>query len=201
MDIDPKMARIWELAEPVALEAGLELVDVEHRREGHGTVLRLFIDRRRDPAAVDAATSASHAAPASAGVSIDELTDISRQISDLLDVHVDAVPGVYTLEVSSPGINRPLTRPAHFPAFVGKRVHVRTRVPVDERNAFRGTLEAVDDDGIVVAVPGSGRHTVPFSAIARANYQHEFPTTDRKGSAPARAGRVPRPGASRKSRK
>src|SRR3954470_9273242 len=83
VESDPKIARIWEIAEPVALEAGLELVDIEHRREGRGTVLRLLIDRRRD-SSVDSASSAP-AAPATPGVSIDELADMSRQISDLLD--------------------------------------------------------------------------------------------------------------------
>ncbi len=72
MQIEPGIARIWELVEPVALEAGLELVDVERRREGRGAVVRLLMDRP-------------------GGVSLDELTAVSRQVSDLLDVHVDAV--------------------------------------------------------------------------------------------------------------
>ena len=191
METDSKILRIWEIAEPVALAAGLELVDIEHRREGHGTVLRLLIDRVRERTATAVAAGdapAATAGGAARGVSIDELAQISRQISDLLDVHADTVPGTYTLEVSSPGVNRPLTRPAHFAAFVGKRVHVRTRTPVDERNSFRGTLDSVGDDGIVVTVPGSGRHEIPFAAIARANYQHEFPAPERKGSAGVRAG-------------
>src|SRR6188508_3828094 len=99
MDIDPKTAPVWAIAEPIALELGLELVDIELRREGRGNVLRLLIDK-------------------TGGVSLDELTAVSRQVSDVLDVRDDAVPGQYTLEVSSPGINRPLTRPSHFPPFV-----------------------------------------------------------------------------------
>ena len=179
VETDPKLLRIWEIAEPVALEAGLELVDIEHRREGHGTVLRLLLDRP-------------------GGVSIDALATISREISDLLDVHAETVPGTFTLEVSSPGIYRPLTRPAHFTAHVGKRVHVRTRVPVSERSSFRGTLESATDDGIVV-VTGSDRHEIPFSAISRANYQHEFPAPGGKRQPGRRAESRPR-GRSRATR-
>jgi len=155
MDTDPKLTRVWEIVEPVALEAGLELVDVEHRREGRGTVLRLLMDK-------------------GGGVSLDELARVSRQVSDVLDTHAEAVPGSYTLEVSSPGINRPLTRPAHFPAFVGKRVHVRTRQPIEGRHSFRGILTTVDDRGIVVTGDDAQSHPIAFDAIARAQYQHEF---------------------------
>ncbi len=189
METDPKICAIWEIAEPVALEAGLELVDIEHRREGHGTVLRLLMDRagnvprsgdqsrEESPAGQGAGGGASPASEPSRarGVSIDELATISRQISDLLDVHADAVPGAYTLEVSSPGINRPLTRPAHFRSFVGKRVHVRTRVPIGDRHSFRGALAAVSDAGIVVAGADGERHEIPFSAIGHAHYQHDSP--------------------------
>ena len=150
-------ARIWDIAEPIALELGLELVDVEHRREGRGAVLRLLVDR------------------AGGGVTLDELTAVSRQVSDVLDVREDAVPGVYTLEVSSPGINRPLTRPSHFPPFVGKRVQVKTRRPIGDRHSFRGVLTAADAHGITVTGDDHEPHAIPFEAIARANYQHEFP--------------------------
>jgi ribosome maturation factor RimP len=168
VDINPKVAPVWRLAEPIALEAGLELVDIEYRREGRGAVLRLLLDRP-------------------GGVSIDDLTAFSRQVSDVLDVHAEDVPGTYTLEVSSPGINRPLRRPAHFQAFVGKRVHVRTRAPIGDRHTFRGVLDMADDAGIVIRSDDGARHTIPFAAIAHANYQHEFsPPGNRR--APGRRG-------------
>ena len=78
--------RVWEVAEPLVTDEGLEIVDIEHRRESRGWVLRLFVDRE-------------------GGVSLDDLTRVSRQLGDLLDAH-DLVPGAYTLELSSPGINR-----------------------------------------------------------------------------------------------
>lgn len=155
VESDPGLSRIWELVEPIALEAGLELVDVEHRREGRGAVLRLLMDRP-------------------GGVSLDDLTTVSRRVSDVLDVHEEALPGAYTLEVSSPGVNRPLTRPAHFEAYRGKRVHVRSRVALGGRHSFRGLLESVTPSEIVVVTDDAEKHVIPFAAIARANYQHDF---------------------------
>ncbi len=161
MDIDPKTAPVWAIVEPIALELGLELVDIELRREGRGNVLRLLIDK-------------------AGGVSLDELTAVSRQVSDLLDVRDDAVPGQYTLEVSSPGINRPLTRPSHFPPFVGKRVHVQTRKAIGARHTFRGILTAADADGITITGDDREAHSIAFDAIVRANYQHEFPSVGQR---------------------
>jgi ribosome maturation factor RimP len=96
--------------------------------------------------------------------------------------------------VSSPGVNRPLTRPAHFEAFLGRRVHVRTRVPLGNRHSFRGVLESVSPSGIVVAGDDAQLHAIPFAAIARANYQHDFApagdgrATARRGVHPVRRG-------------
>ncbi len=155
MDTDPRLAPVWRVVEPIALEAGLELVDIEHRREGSGSVLRLLLDKP-------------------GGVSLDELARVSREVSDVLDAQAELVPGSYTFEVSSPGINRPLTRPSHFPAFVGKRVHVRTREPITGRHSFRGVLTAADEHGIVVTSDDAESHAIAFEAIARAQYQHDF---------------------------
>jgi ribosome maturation factor RimP len=157
MDIDPKTAAVWSIAEPIALELGLELVDVELHREGRGNVLRCLIDKP-------------------GGVSLDDLTAVSRQLSDVLDVREDAVPGAYTLEVSSPGINRPLTRPSHFPPYGGKRVHVQTRKGIGTRHSYRGILTEAGPDGITVTGDDHEPHHIAFDAITRANYQHEFPS-------------------------
>lgn len=162
METNQTTARIWDIAEPIALELGLELVDVEHRREGRGAVLRLLVDRP------------------GGGVTLEQLTAVSRQVSDVLDVREDAVPGAYTLEVSSPGINRPLTRPQHFPAFVGKRVQVKTQRPIGDRHSFRGVLTAAGADGITITGDDNQAHDIPFEAIARANYQHEFPPVGKR---------------------
>lgn len=142
--------RVWEIAEPLVTHEGLEMVDVEFRRESRGMVLRLFLDR-------------------DGGVSLDDLTRVSRQLGDVLDAH-DAVPGAYTLEVSSPGINRRLRRPDHFRRYIGKKIRVRTVAPRDTRRVFVGVLQAVENDGIVVDV-ADGNHVIAFKEIAQANYE------------------------------
>ncbi len=147
--------RVWAIAEPLVTHEGLEIVDVEFRRESRGLVLRLYLDRLGG----------------GGGVSLDDLTRASRQLGDLLDVH-DAVPGSYNLEVSSPGINRRLRHPDQFRRYLGKKVRVRTAGPLDGRRAFVGLLEAVNSDGIVVGEP-HGSHAIRFAEIAQANYEAE----------------------------
>lgn len=147
--------RVWELAEPLALAAGLELVDVQYRPEAGRVILRLLIDRP------------------SGGVTLDELARMSRELGDVLDGH-DAVPGRYHLECSSPGIDRPLTRPAHYRRFLGQRVHVRTREPIAGRRQFHGTLEDATDDTAIVADPDAGRITVPIADVEKAHVEFQF---------------------------
>src|SRR5437879_13815596 len=138
MDRSAVTQRVWELAEPLALAGGLELVDVQYRPEGGRVVLRLLLDRP------------------DGGVTLDELTRVSRELGDLLDAH-DAVPGRYQLECSSPGINRPLLREAHFRRVLGERVPVQTRAPIGGRRRFRGTPEGATAQGIPVRDPAAGR--------------------------------------------
>jgi ribosome maturation factor RimP len=155
MDRVAVVQRVWELAEPVALSAGLELVDVQYRPEAGRMMLRLLIDHPNG------------------GVTLDELSRMSRELSDVLDAH-DAVPGRYQLECSSPGLNRPLTRPPHFTRAVGQRVSVRTHDPVAGRRQFHGTLEAVTDDAAVIADPDAGRVTLLLAGIEKANIEFQF---------------------------
>src|SRR5207248_8180162 len=137
MDPSAVTQRVWELAEPLALAGGLELVDVQYRPEGGRIVLRLLLDRPEG------------------GVTLDELTRVSRELGDLLDAH-DAVPGRYQLECSSPGINRPLLRAAHYHRALGERVWVQTRAPIGGRRRFRGTLRAGSAVDITLAEPDAG---------------------------------------------
>jgi ribosome maturation factor RimP len=155
--MDPAVVtrRVWELAEPIALAQGLELVDVQYRPERGRMILRLLADR-----------------PAG-GVTLDELARFSRELSDVLDGH-DAVPGRYTLECSSPGVDRPLLREADFRRALGQRVRVRARAPIGGRRQFHGLLEAVTADGVTVRDADAGPVHVPFVAIARANTEYDF---------------------------
>src|SRR5512140_2685740 len=136
-------AKVWQIAGPLAASEGMEVVDIEFRRESNGMILRLFLDRE-----------------GGGGVNLDDLTRVSRQLGDLLDVH-DVVPGTYTLEVSSPGINRRLRVPEHFRRYIGKRVRVRSIAPIEGRRTFAGVLEEVESDGVRVS-DGVGSYFIRF---------------------------------------
>ncbi len=161
--MDATVARIWELAAPLAETQGLEIVDIELRREGSrgGRVLRLYLDKEGGP-------------------NMDNLSEVSRELGALLDVH-DVVQGAYTLEVSSPGINRPLKRPDHFKRFIGKRVSVRTRDLVQGRRSFLGPLLDVMSDKIAVNQDGA-RIEIPFAVIEKSNYEHDWSAEYAAGS-------------------
>jgi ribosome maturation factor RimP len=133
----------------------MEIVDIEFRHEGSrgGRVLRLYLDKEGGP-------------------NVDDLSRVSRQLSELLDGE-DTIDGTYTLEVSSPGINRPLKKPAHFARFVGKRIRVRTRDLIDGRRSFLGILGQVVEDSLILTQEGK-RYQIPFSMIEKSNYDHDW---------------------------
>jgi ribosome maturation factor RimP len=160
------IGRVWRAADPLVANEGMEIVDIDYRREGRGHVLRFYLDRPEG------------------GVTIDELTTMSRRLGDLVEVH-DLVPGSYMLEVSSPGINRRLRQPDHFRRYIGKRVRVRMIDAGDGRRAFLGVLKDVTPDGIVCTV-ADGERFVAFDDIAQANYEHEFPEPQQKRRASGR---------------
>src|ERR1700681_1828002 len=121
LDID----KIREIAERVAVSSGLEVVEVELRGGGKARMLRIFIDKP-------------------AGVTHEDCASLSREVSTILDVE-DAISGSYTLEVSSPGLDRKLFRPADYERFVGSRVKLTTRDPVNGNRHFEGRLESFQD--------------------------------------------------------
>lgn len=153
-----KKQQLMEIIEPVLAEQGVELVDLELQREPRGQTLRVFVDR-------------------DGGVDLDALSRLSHEISDLLDV-ADPVAGRFTLEVSSPGINRPLRTAAHFERVVGKRVRVRRSRPIDGVRNVAGRLERVDTDGVVIESDAGGLVPIAFAEIERAHYEHEFSPED-----------------------
>jgi len=157
--MDPANAsirRVWDLAAPLALELGLEIVDIELKPEGGrgGRVLRVYLDKEGGP-------------------SLEEISQVSRELSDLLDEHDEVVDGAYTLEVSSPGVNRPLRRPEHFERFVGKKIRVQTRDKINGRRSFLGQLLEVSSDKIAMNQDGA-RWEIPFSLIEKSNYEHDW---------------------------
>lgn len=132
------------MLEPTIEGLGYELTDLEAKFSGQNGVLRLFIDREE-------------------GISLDDCEKVSLAVSALLDVE-DPVPGQYSLEVSSPGSDRTLTKLAHFERFAGETVKVQTRFPIDGRRRFRGKLLSADEDNIVVEVDGE-LHTLTMATI------------------------------------
>ncbi len=143
--------RIWDLTTPVITAEGMELVEVEYRRESQGWVLRLFVDR-------------------DGGVSVEDCAAVSRVVGDLLDV-ADPIHGPYHLEVSSPGLDRPLRRWEHFANQIGKVVAVRTRLPIGSRKNFKGILLAADPQGIRVDCDGTP-YDIPLDAVERARLRY-----------------------------
>jgi len=135
---------LTELLEPAIERLGYELSDLEAKFAGKQGVLRVFIDHPD-------------------GIGLGDCEKVSLAVSALLDVE-DPVQGHYDLEVSSPGLNRKLTKVAHFQRFTGETVKVEMRFPIEGRKRFRGTLVSSDDENIVVEVDGES-HTLPMATI------------------------------------
>ena len=145
--------KVRAIAAPLAAGEGLELIDVELGGAGGRTTLRLYIDR-------------------DGGVSLDDCTSVSRAVSAALDVE-DPIQGAYDLEVSSPGLDRPLRTPEHFARYAGEKVRVKTYGPVPElenRKTFVGTLRGFEDGRAVVDVDGK-LFPVPLEQIAKAHVE------------------------------
>ncbi|SRR5579885_2012391 len=156
VQLHPVASKVMELLEPHIERQGFELVSVEYKGGARGGFLRLFVDRP------------------GGGISLDELEGLSRVVGDLLDVY-DPVEGRYTLEVSSPGINRPLTKLTHFEQHRGRRVRVRTHHAHDGQKSFIGVLAAVNGSGIELDDEISKRRLAfGFDEIKEANYEHQF---------------------------
>lgn len=132
------------LLEPTVERLGYELSDLEARLGGKGGVIRVFIDHPD-------------------GVGLGDCEKVSLAVSALLDVE-DPVPGHYDLEVSSPGLNRKLTKVEHFQRFQGETVKVEMRFPIEGRKRFRGALKSSDEENIVVEVDGQ-EHNLPIATI------------------------------------
>jgi len=147
----------------VAATYGLDIFDVKLRHEAGRLVLRVQIDRP--------------GAAAEDSVSIDDCARVSRDLGAVLDVE-DLVPTSYTLEVSSPGLDRPLFAAEDYRRFAGRRAKLVLRPPVDGQSFFKGRLAGVEEQGrevlVLIDADDGRRHRVPFEAITRANLEVEF---------------------------
>jgi len=148
------VARVRVLAEPILTDLGLELVDVEFRREAQGWVLRLYLDR-------------------AGGMTLHDCQRVSEELGDHLDVE-DVIDHPYHLEVSSPGLDRPLTRDADFLTFAGKAARITTREALAGQKNFRGRLAGLEEGAVLLDLPDGRRVAIPCGLIARARLQPEF---------------------------
>ena len=160
--------RVRALVTPVVEREGYELVDVEFVVERGRPILRMYVDTVPP-------------GDESRGVTVDDCSHVSRIVSDLLDVEEETAPiggiggigGKYNLEVSSPGLFRPLTKPAHFDRVIGQRVRVKTYDKIDERRVFTGTLVGHQDGRVVVDVDGQ-QYELSLVDVAKANLEPEL---------------------------
>ena len=148
---------------------GYDVVDLEFTREPQGWILRVFIDHPHEG-------PADRAAPPSVRITHEDCLKASRQLGTVLDVE-DPIGSAYRLELSSPGVLRPLSKLRDFRRFVGFAVRVKLDRPLEGQRNFNGTLIAVDDadEGPVLVVDGEGRqHVLPFSLVQKARLDEEF---------------------------
>lgn len=148
-----KQAQLEVLLEPVVTALGCELWGLEYLAQGKKSLLRLYIEKE-------------------GGVQVDDCERVSRQVSATLDVE-DPIQGEYTLEVSSPGMDRPLLNLDHFQRFVGENVTIRLRVAFEGRRKFNGLLKGVEDDEIVLEIDNE-EYLLPFELIDKANIVPRF---------------------------
>jgi ribosome maturation factor RimP len=166
-----RLARVRDAAERVARSHGLEIFDVQLRRESVGTVLRVIIDRP-DPG------TPTSPEPEDDSIGIADCQRVSQDLSALLDVEDDDldVAGLgqaYTLEVSSPGLDRPLRHEADYRRFKGRLAKIVAAAPINGQSAFAGRLGGVED-GMVLLEEGRKMHRVPVAQIKRGRLEVEF---------------------------
>jgi ribosome maturation factor RimP len=139
--------RVWSLAQPLCEAEGLELIQVEYQRESAGRVLRLYVDKP-------------------GGIRLDDCVGVSRQISDIMDVNLEDV-GPYSLEVTSPGPERPLAKKQDFDRFKGSRAKIKTYRPLNGQKNFTGVLLGISGDAVSLQI-GEQVVTIAHADISKA---------------------------------
>jgi ribosome maturation factor RimP len=151
--IDIIREKVRELIEPVINAVDLELADMELSMMKGKAMLRVFIEK-------------------DAGITIDDCALVSREVEAVLDVE-DPIPWSYVLEVSSPGLDRPLKRPEDFKRFSGSKVRVVTRAPVEKQTFFTGKIAEAGDDEVVLLLPKNKEIIIPYNNISKARLEVE----------------------------
>jgi ribosome maturation factor RimP len=154
--------RVQELAERVAIDHGLELVHVEVAGPDNKPIVRVFIDKPQ-------------------GVTHDDCSEVSLHLGTILDVE-DFIHAAYTLEVSSPGINRGLYKRADYERFAGNNAKLKTRQPIAGQRNFRGRLLGLDGDELIFDDRTNGRVQIPLDLIIKANLEVDVEEELRRGN-------------------
>ena len=144
---------LQEILQGAVEDLGCELWGIECQRAGRFMTVRLFIDKE-------------------GGVTVDDCADVSRQVSAILDVE-DPIADKYNLEVSSPGLDRPLFTLSQFERYIGQDIAVHLRIPVMERRKWQGKLERIENDMVILIVDGQ-EHVLVFGNIQKANVVAKF---------------------------
>ena len=150
----PLEQRVMRLLEPTLSALGYELLGVEYLAQGKHSRLRLYID-------------------APAGIGLEDCEKVSHQVSGVLDVD-DPIKGQYSLEVSSPGLDRPLFRTEHYVRFAGQKVKLRLHQPRDGQRNFHGRITAVENGEIYISVDDGSQLAISIVDIDKANLAPEF---------------------------
>jgi ribosome maturation factor RimP len=172
--------RVREIAERVAASSGLEVVEVEFLGGGSARMLRVFLDK--PAAAADAGTAANQGA--AHGVTHEDCANFSREFGTILDVE-DVMPGSYTLEVSSPGLDRKLIKAADFSRFAGSRVKLTTRQPINGNRHFEGRLESFESGRLTLDLSvASHKSRKKMGAAAGQKVEIEFANVEKANLVP-----------------
>ncbi|HEV8134195.1 MAG TPA: ribosome maturation factor RimP [Pyrinomonadaceae bacterium] len=161
MGQDSIAERVQELAERVAIDHGLELVHAEVAGPENKPIVRVFIDKPH-------------------GVTHDDCSDVSLHLGTILDVE-DFIHASYTLEVSSPGLERGLYKRADYERFAGSDAKLKTRQPIEGQRNFRGRILGVDENDVLFEDRTNGRVRIPFDIITRANLEVDLSQELRRG--------------------
>jgi len=155
------LEQIRTIAARVAASRGLDVWDIQSRREASGHVVRVFIDRPGPAATPDDS------------VSIEDCAEVNREMSMILDVE-DPLPFAYTLEVSSPGLDRPLRGSDDYRRFNGRLAKIVVSEPVDRQKAFEGRLRGMEEGDVLLEAPNGRLHRLPLRLITRGRLEVEF---------------------------
>ncbi len=159
-----RLERLRAIAERVARSRGLEVFDVQYRRESPGWVLRVILDKVPEPGGTPEGDAA---------VTVEDCQRVSEELSAILDVE-DPIEHAYTLEISSPGLDRPLRGAADYGRFSGRLAKIVLTEPVDGRMHYRGRLQGVEGSDVLLTTEEGRAVRIPFSAIARGRLEVEF---------------------------